>query len=157
MIWKSWLLFLFPVLVFAAPKKDLHLSYIVSTNDVSFYLNQPIALKISVCEKKEQLCTEMIKTNAFTLTKTERALHLILEASLKAKSFQALLTKRKIFLEDARIKFEVLYARSDIFSKFIEKTYRYLDLISSLPADLVLKDVVNSDTGIVEVSHLLVN
>lgn len=157
MKWKSLLLFLCPLMAFAVPKKDLRFSYVVSTNDVAFYLNQPVFLKVSICEKKEQLCTEVEKSEPFTLTKPDRGLHLILTTTLKAKTFKALIAKRKIFWEDAKIKFEVIYARSDIFNKFIQGIYSYKDLAFPLPGDMILKDSVNTDTGIVEVSHLLMN
>ncbi len=157
MKWKSLLLFLWPLVAIAAPKKDIHFSYVVSTNDVAFYLNQPILLKMSICEKKEQLCTEIEKTAPFTVTKTARGLHFVLSTTLKFKVFNALITKRKIFWEDAKVKFEIIYARSDIFNKYVQGIYPYKDLVFPLPGDMILKDSVNTETGMVEVSHLLIN
>ncbi len=157
MRWKSLLLFLCPLIAFSAPKKDLHFSYVVSTNDIAFYLNQPVLMKMSVCEKNEQLCTEIEKSSPFTLTKAVQGLHFVLSTTLKAKTFNTLITKRRIFWEDAKIKFEIIYARSDIFNKFIQGIYSYKNLVTPLPGDLILKDFVSSDTGIVEVSHLVIN
>ena len=157
MKWKSLLLFLCPLVAFANPKKDLHFSYVVSTNDVAFYLNQPILLKMSICEKNEQLCTEVEKTASFTVTKPARALHFVLSTTLKSKAFNALIARRKIFWEDAKIKFEIIYARPDIFNKYVEGIYPYKDLAFPLPGDMILKDSVNTETGMVEVSHLLIN
>ena len=157
MNWKSLLLFLCPLIAFAAPKKNLQFSYVVSTNDIAFYLNQPIFLKISVCEKKEMLCTEVSKTQPFTLTKANKALHLVLTTTLTNKTFRNIISKRKIFWEDAKIKFEVSYGRADIFAKFVQGIYFYKELAAALPGDRILKDYVSVDTGIVEVSHLLIN
>lgn len=156
MKWKSLLLFLCPLIAFSAPKKDLQFSYVVSTNDVPFYLNQPIFFKVSVCEKKEMLCTELAQTAPFTLTKASKALHLVLTTKVPNKTFQAVITKRKIFWEDAKIKFEISYGRNDIFKKFVEETFFYKDLVRALPDDRLLKDYVNTETGVVEVSHLLI-
>ncbi len=157
MKWKSLLLFLCPLMAFSAPKKNLHLSYVVSSNDVGFYMNQPIWLKVSVCEKKEQLCTEATRSAPFTLTKNDKAFHFVLVTDLTAKAFNAIILKRRIAFEDAKIKFEVIYSRTDIFSKFVQGIYFYKDLVSRLPGDRILKDSVSSEKGLVEVSYLLTN
>ena len=151
------LLFLCPLVAIAAPKKNLHFSYVVSTNDVEFYLNQPISLKMSVCDKREQLCTEMGKSAPFTLTKSDRALRLVLSTTLNSKAFQKIITKRKIYWEDAKVKFEVLYSRADIFTKFNQGIYLYKDLVLHFPGDFILKDSISAEKGLVEVSYLQIN
>ena len=157
MNWKSWLLLLCPLMAFAAPKKDLQLSYVVSTNDIEFYTNQPISFKISICDKKEQLCTEVGKTNPFTFTKKDRGLHLILPFILTHKAFKKVITKRRIFEDDAKIKLEMVYMTASNYAKFNQAIFLYKDLISQVPGDKILKDTVNLETGIVEVTHLLIN
>ncbi len=157
MNWKSWLLFICPLIAVAAPKKDLQFSYVLSTNDIEFYMNQPISFKISICDVKEQLCTEVGKSNFFTFTKKDRALHLILPLKLTHKSFKEIITKRRIFGDDAKIKFEIIYTTTSNYSKFTQAIFPYKDLVSQIPGDKILKDTVNLETGIVEVTHLLIN
>jgi hypothetical protein len=140
-------------------QKDLSVQYVVSTNDVGFYANQPIYLKISVCDKNEQLCTEVNRSPVFTLTKKGRAMHLVLSGQIPYSEYKAIIDKRKIYWEDAKIKIQVIYGRSDMFAKFVEGTYLHKDLVARVPIsnDFILKESTNEDTGVVEFSHLLLN